>query len=149
MQKFALILGFILSLSASAWAENFLPEKWYDKLAHCTAMGERVEQRCQEKWSIKCYNYRMQTQKNIQQCYKEIAVDLFENFYGLSEIKAKEQFDVYNKFIYNQYLFVFLEMKYCQQNNCGVSPYLYSEYATTQEMHNYVNKIIGAISARD
>ena len=50
------------------------------------------------------------------------------------------------KFIYNQYLFVYSETSYCKKNNCGVSPYLYSEYATTQQLSDYIAKLITYIT---
>lgn len=97
MKKFILILGLFLSLSANAQAEDFESKQWYNRLNKCTAIEENADKECSEKWSMKCYNHRMITQKNIQKCYKELAVELLENFYGLPETKAIEQFDTYSK----------------------------------------------------
>lgn len=146
MKKLVLIIGLIINICANAWAEDFESKQWYNKLNNCTAIEENADKECSEKWSMKCYNHRMIIQKNIQQCYKELTVELFENFYGLPETKAIEQFDTYSKFIYNQYLFVYSETSYCKKNNCGVSPYLYSEYATTQQLSDYIAKLITYIT---
>lgn len=142
MKKFVLILGLFLSFSANVWADAFQSEQWYKKLDNCAVPEENSDKKCSEEWSMECYNHRMKIQKNIQQCYKELAVELFENFFGLPETKAIEQFDTYSKFIYNQYFFIYGETNYCKKNNCGVSPYLYSEYATTQQLNDYITKII-------
>lgn len=90
----------------------------------------------------------MDTHKNTQNCYKEIAVSLFTKFYSQPEDKAEQRFNDFNKFIYDQYLFVFSETDYCKKNNCGIAPYLYSEYATTKQLHFYVNKIIRSVASR-
>ena len=97
----------------------------------------------------KCYYSLMKANQNTQKCYKKIAVDLFETYYGLSQNEAEKKFDSFSKFIYEQYLYVFSETDYCQRNNCGISLYLYSEYTTTEELQTYISKIIGSISARN
>ena len=108
-----------------------------------------MEKLCPDSWSMKCYNHLMKTNKITQQCYKNIAVKLFEKFYNLSSDKAKNKFDEYYYFMYKQHLFIYADTAYCKQNNCGLSLYLYSEYATTEELYNYIDKIIKSVSARD
>lgn len=70
---------------------------------------------CPETWSMKCYTKLMDTHKNTQNCYKEIAVSLFTKFYSQPEDKAEQRFNDFNKFIYDQYLFVFSETDYCKK----------------------------------
>lgn len=146
MKKFLAILGVLSVLSINARATEFQSKQWYNRLDYCTAIEDKADKECSENLSMKCYNHHMRMQKNIQNCYKELAVELFENFYGLSETKAIKQFDTYSKFIYNQYLFIYSETSYCKKNNCGVSPYLYSEYATTQQLGDYITKLITYIT---
>jgi hypothetical protein len=119
------------------------------KFEKCFTTFETEERKCPKSWSIKCYNYLIQANKNIQSCYKKIAIDLFNSYYNLSKSDAEKKFDTFQKFIYDQYIFIYTKSNYCEKNNCGVSIYLYSEYATTQELYHYVNRIIGSISARN
>ena len=91
----------------------------------------------------------MSAHKSTQQCFRKTAIELFEKFYGLSNSEAQKKIDDFNKFIYDQYLFIFSETDFCKKNNCGISLYLYSEYTTTEQLQYYVNKIIRSISARN
>ena len=116
---------------------------------HCTELFQSDEQKCPETWTMKCYNHLLSAHGMVQKCYKDVAVKLFEKFYGLSLKEASKKIDEYNKFTYNQYLFIYNDTSYCKQNNCGVSPYLYSEYATTQNMQNYIQRIIKSVDARN
>lgn len=111
-------------------------------VVNCTNVFENEEKKCPELWNIKCYNHLMHTHKNTQQCYKKIAIDLFQNYYSLSKTDAETRFDTIQNVIHNQYLFIYNENDYCKKSNCGVSSNLYSEYATTQALYNYINKII-------
>lgn len=123
-------------LSASD-IDNFMKE-----FEHCTELFQSDEKKCPETWTMKCYNHLLSAHGMVQKCYKNVAVKLFEKFYGLSPKEASTKIDEYNKFMYNQYLFIYNDTSYCKQNNCGVSPYLYSEYATTRELGIYIQKII-------
>ena len=116
---------------------------------HCTELFQSDEQKCPETWTMKCYNHLLSTHGMVQKCYKNVAVKLFEKFYGLSLKEASNRIDEYNKFIYDQYLFIYNDTSYCKQNNCGVSPYLYSEYATTQSLQKYIQRIIKSVDARN
>ena len=84
----------------------------------------------------------MSTHKNTQQCFQKVATKLFTNFYGLSEKEANKKFEDFHKFTYDQYFFIFAETDFCKKNNCGLSLYLYSQYATTEELHNFIDKTI-------
>ena len=119
-----------------------------EKFIECSNKFEAEEKKCSEIWGTKCYNHVMRAHENVRRCYKQIAVDLFNKFYGISEKEAEIKYDNFQKFIYEQYLFIYTESNYCKKNNCGVSLYLYSEYATTQELRNYISKIITYISGQ-
>ena len=149
MKKFAFILAALLALSANAFANTEDELKLSEqKLNECDNTFQAEDKSCPDKWSMRCYDKLMETNKKAQKCYKQVAVDLFEKYYGLSKKEAEEHFDAYNKFIYEEYLFVFNNTSYCKKNNCGISVYLYSEYAATYMLYLYVYKIIGSISAR-
>ncbi len=124
-------------------------DRFMKEFEHCTELFQSDEQKCPETWTMKCYNHLLSAHGMVQKCYKDVAVKLFEKFYGLSLKEASTKIDEYNKFTYNQYLFIYNDTSYCKQNNCGVSPYLYSEYATTQNMQNYIQRIIKSVDARN
>ena len=145
MKKFALIFALTLSLSMNAYADvlnNFEKE-----LSACKKEYDLKKQECSETWSVKCYDFLTNINKNAQQCYENTAIKVLTHFYDLSEKDAKTKTDRYLRFIYDEYLFLYNNTSYCLQNNCGVSPYLYSEYTTTQELYNYVYKMIKSVSA--
>ena len=74
-------------------------------------------------------------------------IELLIKFYGLSEQDAKNKIDKYSQSLYDENLFLYNDTLYCKQNNCGVSPYLYSEYTTTKEMQLYLTKMLKSIFA--
>ena len=115
----------------------------------CSITLETEEKKCDESWSMKCFDHLMQANRNAQTCYKQVAINLFIHYYDFSETDAEKRINTFLKFLYEQYSFIYNESNYCKRNNCGVSLYLYSEYATTQGLYLYVNKILGALSARD
>ncbi len=117
------------------------------KFIECSDIYKAKEQGCSAPWGWKCYNYLMQAHKDVRQCYKQIAVEIFKKYYGLSENDAEKRYDILQNFTYNQYLFIYTENDYCKEKGCGVSIYLYSEYATTQSLHNYIKKIISYVSS--
>ncbi len=116
------------------------------KFTECSTTFETEEKKCPETWSMKCHNYLIQAHKNVQLCYKKIAIDLFYSYYNLPKSDAEKRIDTFQKFIYKQYSFIYNESSYCKKNNCGVSVYLYNEYATTQELYNYIAKMIALIT---
>ena len=152
MKKFVLILSLFVFLGTSAKAEVYHGIDIDDakkQFSQCSDMFEDEQKECLDSWRMKCYSHLMTTNRNAQKCYKKIALNLFEKYYGLSTEEATEKVDSFSKFIYEQYLYIFSETDYCKQNNCGTSLYLYSEYTTTEELQTYVGKIIGSISARN
>ncbi|MBQ8671476.1 MAG: hypothetical protein IJ525_03035 [Alphaproteobacteria bacterium] len=149
MHKLFLIITLVLLSSTAQAEDNALINQLEKQFTSCSDTFEQREKVCPESWSFKCYNHLMSTHHEVQACYKKVAVELFHKFYNLSETEASQKFDNYVKFIYEQYLFIFAETDYCNKENCGVSVYLYSEYATSQQIFYYVNKIIGSISARN
>ncbi len=148
--KYFLILSFFCIIVCS---NAFCTETTIDTLErdfiNCSNAFKKMEQKCPESWSMKCYDHLMSAHKTTQQCFRKTAIELFEKFYGLSNSEAQKKIDDFNKFIYDQYLFIFSETDFCKKNNCGISLYLYSEYTTTEQLQYYVNKIIRSISARN
>ena len=116
------------------------------KLIKCSDIYEEQEQKCSAFLGLQCYNHLMQAHRDVRQCYKQIAIELFNKFYGLPENDAERKYDIFQKFMYDKYLFIYTENNYCKKNNCGVSVYLYTEYATTQGLYNYIDKIISYVS---
>ena len=152
MKKFFLILSLFFVLSVNTQAEIYHGSDIAaakKQFSQCADVFKNEQKECPDSWRMKCYSHLMTTNRNAQKCYKKIALNLFEKYYGLSTEEATEKVDNFSKFIYEQYLYIFSETDYCKQNNCGVSLYLYSEYTTTEELQIYVGKIIGSISSRN
>ncbi|MBR1649116.1 MAG: hypothetical protein IJ689_05915 [Alphaproteobacteria bacterium] len=147
MKKFIFILSLFISFSCFAQDDNL--SKFEDRFSKCTNAFNEENKSCSDISFTKCYYKRMEAHKTVQKCYKQIVTEMFEKFYGLSGKEAQERFDSYSKFIYEQYFFLFSETNHCKKNNCGLSLYLYSEYATTKQIQDYINAIINSISARD
>ena len=148
MKTFTLVLCVFFILYSNVGAKEITIENYRNQLEQCLEIFKTEEEKCSEKWRVKCYNHLMKTNEKTQRCYKNIAVDLFKKFYNLSEKNAINRFDEYSTFINKQYFFIFAETNFCKNNNCGISLNLYSEYATTQQLYDYVNKIINSISSR-
>ena len=147
MKRFIFIFTVTLLFSLNAYAK--ISNNFEKKLFACTEEYTLKKQECSETWSMKCYNFLTDINKKAQQCYKNTAIKILTQFYNLPEKDAKIKIDKYTDFIYNEYLFLYNDTSYCKQNNCGVSPYLYSEYTTTQELYNYVYKMIKSVSAHN
>lgn len=142
-----LIILSLLLYSNKAYTKDQI--KILDQTFHkCSATFNRMEQECPEFSSMRCFNHLMKANLDTQLCYKNIAVQLFQKYYGLSLKESEKRFDEYHQFVYNQYLFIFSETTFCKKENCGISIDLYTQYTTTREMYNYIDKIIGSISAR-
>ena len=149
MKKILLFLcSLICTFDVTAKDDITYINKISDEVKNCSQQFEIKEQECPESWSMKCYNHLMKTNQDTQICYKRIAVKIFEKFYNLPNDAANKKIDEYKNFIYDQYSFMYWETNFCKKNNCGISPDLYSEYATTQELQFYLNKMIGSISSR-
>ena len=149
MRKFSLMLIMILLQSTNIWAKETNLSILENDFIECSNSLEKEYEKCPEAWNMDCYRELMKAHKNTQKCYKSIAVKLFKEFYGLSETEAEKRYNDYSNFMYNQYLFVFSETNYCKKHNCGTALYLYSEYATTEQLRYYVNKIIKSITVNN
>lgn len=146
MKKIRFLLLILLGTMAIQAQAGENAEKIQIQARKCYTSFQEKEQKCPDTWSMKCYNYLLSAHKDTQECYKKIATALLRQFYDLSASEAENKFDEYDDFIHRQYLFIFNDSTYCKQNNCGVSPYLYSEYAATQNIQNYVDRIIQVVS---
>lgn len=154
MKYFLLKIPFILIIflafllySDKAYTKDQI--KILDQTFHeCSATYNKLEHECPEFSSMRCFNHLMKANLDTQQCYKNVALQLFQTYYGLSFSDSEKRFDDYHQFIYNQYLFIFAETTFCKKENCGISIDLYTQFTTTKEIYNYIDKIIGSISAR-
>ena len=147
MKKIAFIFALTLLFSFNVYAD--ILNEFEKELSSCQDKYTLKKQKCTETWSMKCYNFLTDINKEMQLCYKNAAVKILTQFYNVSEKDAQNKIDTYVSFIYDEYLFLYNNTNYCKQNNCGVSPYLYSEYTTTQELYNYVYKMIKSVSAHN
>ena len=147
MKRFMFIFTLTLLFSFNVCAD--ILNEFEKELSSCQDKYKLKKQECTETWSMKCYDFLINANKNAQRCYKDEAVKVLTKFYNLSEQDAQNKIDKYVNFIYDEYLFLYNDTNYCKQNNCGVSPYLYSEYTTTQELYNYVYKMIKSVSAHN
>ena len=129
------------SLDTHVYERNKINEL-KQKFDVCSNTFKQEESKCNKIESLECYDYLVSANKNIQLCYKQIAIDLFKHYYNISAPDAEIKFDTLLKNVYQQYSFIYNENSYCKNNNCGISTDLYSEYATTQELHHYLHKMI-------
>ena len=148
MKRFILFLLFFCGILGQVWAKETDITKMEQRLDECLSIFEKKEQKCSQTWRMECFNPLINAQKELQQCYKKTALDILEIFYGLSAEDAEKKLDEYNDFLYKQYGFIFGKTTYCKKNNCGISIYLYTEYATSQALADYVHKMINSVSAR-
>ena len=147
MKRFVFIFAITLLFSFNVCAETLSDSE--QRLYQCQKKYIQEKKECTETWSMKCYDFLINANKNAQRCYKDEAVKVLTKFYNLSEQDAQNKIDKYVNFIYDEYLFLYNDTNYCKQNNCGVSPYLYSEHTTTQELYDYIYKMIKSVSARN
>ena len=145
MRKLIFIFTLVFSLNAYGETLNDREKELYQ----CQEKYVQQKKECIETWRVKCYDFLTKANKEAQNCYKKSAVKILTQFYNLSEDDAKIKIDKYVKFIYDEYLFLYNDTNYCKQNSCGISPYLYSEYTTTQELYDYVSKMIKSVSAHN
>ena len=146
MKKVVVTIIFMLITNINVSAQEFNLSTIENKFTSCTNTLETAYNECPETWNTKCYHKLMAANKDTQLCYKQIAIDMFVRFYNLPGKEAEKRFDTFSKSLYEQYLFVLFETNYCQKNNCGIGQYLHSEYATTEQLKYYVNKIINSVS---
>ncbi len=141
-------LCLILFATTTAQAQNTIGT--YKKaLNKCYDDFIEQERQCPEKGSFKCYDFLTGLNQKTQQCIKNVGIQILQQYYALSEKDAQDKLNQFNQLIYNHYLFIYNDSSYCMKNNCGVSPYLNSEYTTTQALNDYAQKMINTISARN
>ena len=113
---------------------------------------------CRSKWVVfggtkwcycfcnaKCFSYILTEQEKLQKCYQSIAVRIFTQYYGLSNNEALLKYNKHKEFLQQEYQFVYGNTIYCKENNCGIAPDLYSEYATSQGLYTYIKKTMSYI----
>lgn len=148
--SFVFITGILLSSNVCADEKNLSPklDTFYKNFDECQSLFDIKKQKCSESGSFKCYDYLTALHHEVQKCYVDIGIDLFKKFYNLKDEAAKEKLSKIITFAYDNYLFIYAETNFCNENNCGISPYLYSEYATTALLKDYIEHILSAIAAR-
>lgn len=112
---------------------------------NCTEQFDKREKNCPKKWSYRCYNILMDAHKETQQCYIDVAKDLFLLYYNQEHTQTQKMFNEIADFTYKNHLYIYQESEYCKKNNCGISAYLRSQYATTHAIKDYINKTIIAV----
>ena len=119
MKRFMFIFILILLFSFNVRAD--ILNEFEKELSLCQDKYALKKQECTETWSIKCYNFLTDINKETQLCYKNTAVKILTQFYNVSEKDAQNKIDEYVNFIYDEYLFLYNNTNYCKQNNCGVN----------------------------
>lgn len=148
--SFVFAMSVLLVLNVFAEEEN-LSQKvnpLYMGFDECQRLFDVKKQRCSESGSFECYDYLTALHREVQKCYVDIGIDLFTEFYNLKNETAREKLNQFVTFAYENYLFIYAETNFCNENECGISPYLYSEYATTELLKDYVERILSSIAAR-
>ncbi len=148
--SFVFAAGVLLALNVFADEKNLSQklEPFYKSFGECQRLFDVKKQRCSESGSFKCYNYLTALHHEVQKNYVDIGIDLFAEFYNLEDEAAQEKLSKFITVAYDNYLFIYAETNFCRGNNCGISPYLYSEYATTELLKDYIGRILSSITAR-
>lgn len=148
MKKFLMFFSFLFTVNITNVCAN--DENEFNKLktdfSVCTKKLESYEQKCPEKWKYNCYNTLMDANQKTQKCYIDIAKELFLIFYNQNYDKTLQMFEDIADFTYKKHLFIYQENNYCKHNNCGISTYLRSQYATTYAIKDYIDKTLITIS---
>ncbi len=148
MKKLLILTAFLLSSSSVLALDDTDSITTLNKqITECRQEFLTKEQECPESWSMKCYDYLINLNHQTQNCYLKIANEIYQKHYSQNVQKAESNLKNYVKLTYEQYLRTYSETDFCIQNNCGISPYLYSEYATTQTLEFYINKLLNFIKA--
>lgn len=143
------LLSFLISATSVSAEISSSINKLDDDFIKCSDEFTKQSTTCPETWSMKCYNFLIDLHHKTRDCYKDVGEIIITEYYNLSDREARERLNQYDNYMYDNYLFVYNETNYCRKNNCGVSPYLYSEYATTEALKNYISTIIRSILARN
>lgn len=102
-------------------------------------------EQCSDTGSMKCYKFLTELHKSTQNCYTEVAKRIFLKFYNLDEQQANQKIEDFASSIYKNYFYIYQENNYCRANNCGISAFLYSEYATTFALKDYIDMMFTAL----
>lgn len=148
--KKLLIVSFLTLLSFQTYAidDRNNVEALGNRIDKCRDTFLKNEKECPESWSMRCYNHLITVNQQAQNCYTDTAKNIFHTYYSEHEKEALEKLKEFQNLIYNHYLFIYENTDYCTKNNCGVSPHLYSEYATTIAMQDYLITALKSIEAR-
>ena len=144
MKKFILILAVLQVWGKCALAGEATILEYKQALTKCYNDFEHSEKYCSD-WSAKCFSYILTEQEKLQKCYQSIAVRIFTQYYGLSNNEALLKYNKHKEFLQQEYQFVYGNTIYCKENNCGIAPDLYSEYATSQGLYTYIKKTMSYI----
>lgn len=148
MKKILILVLLLLNISPSQALDNPQSSDILSNQANkCRENFLTKEQECPDSWSTKCYDYLINLNQQTQNCYIKIANEIYQKHYNQNAQKVQNDLKNYVKLTYEQYLRTYSETDFCIQNNCGISPYLYSEYATTQVVEFYINKLLNSIKA--
>ena len=63
----------------------------------------------------------------------------------MDEQQANQKIEDFASSIYKNYFYIYQENNYCRANNCGISAFLYSEYATTFALKDYIDMMFTAL----
>jgi hypothetical protein len=151
MRKIILTLLFTLTITPCLADESTSSsdiQSLNNALTNCQQEFIKQEQICPEKWSMKCYDFLMELNHNTQNCYIEVAQKIFSKYYNQDNETTQKKLQKFVSYTYEQYLFLYNDNIFCTKNNCGLSPYLYSEYTTTQMLENYLKKALNAVEFR-
>lgn len=148
--SFIFAMGVLLSLNVLADEKNLSQklDAFYKRFGECQSLFDVEKQKCSESGSFNCYDHLTALHHDVQKCYVDIGIDLFTKFYNLKDKTAREKLNKFITFAYDNYLFIYAETNFCNENKCGISPYLYSEYATTEWLKDYIGRMLSSITAR-
>lgn len=150
MKYWVMILVLVLLSATRAEAQTQSSVKELEEnFVKCSDNFTNESSKCSETWSMKCYNFLTDLHHKTRDCYKEVGKQVLKQHYGLSDKEAEGQLNEYSNYTYNKYLFIYADSNYCRENNCGVSPYLYSEYATSKALEDYIGAMISSVSSRE
>jgi len=146
MKKYIICFFVLLLFSTNSNAQNNIIsnqiQNYRNMFENCSSTYQKDIENCPFDSFTQCNNYKQSISYKTQQCYKDIAINIFTKYYNLTTKTANQKVDDFTKYIYEQYLFITSEVEYCKQHNCGTSVYLYSEYATINALEDYVNRLI-------
>lgn len=96
--------------------------KLKSNFATCTELFDKYEKNCPEKWRYKCYNILMDAHKKTQQCYMDVAKDLFLLYYNQEQTQTQKMFNEIANFTYKNHLYIYQESEYCKKIIAAYQP---------------------------